>query len=178
VARLALLLALLAAPALAAEGEGAGEEVPLDRLLTLPSAPPEVRVEKRGGSTKAQWQARFEAARGELEEARRALEETRAELEEASADSDAWRMSAPGLGSTEAGDAPLDYKLSQDLRRQREEVARLERRLQDLEVEANLAGVPTDWRGGGESEADASATDGAPRADAPTGAGAAPAPAR
>jgi hypothetical protein len=51
-------------------------------------------------------------------------------------------------------------------------VARLERRLQDLEVEANLAGVPSDWRGGGEAEADASATDGAPRADAPTGEGA------
>ena len=35
----------------------------------------------------------------------------------------------------------------QELRRNRDELAHSERRIQDLEVEANLAGVPQDWRG-------------------------------
>ena len=49
-------------------------------------------------------------------------------------------------GTTTTAETPLDYKLSQDLRRSREEVERAERQLQDLGVEANLAGVPEDWR--------------------------------
>ena len=60
-------------------------------------------------------------------------------------------MGAPGLGAIEEGhdprDSPLDYQLTQTLRRNREELARAERQLQDLEVEANLASVPADWRG-------------------------------
>ena len=60
----------------------------------------------------------------------------------------AWTMTAPGLGGGAAAaspETPLDFKLSQDLKRSREELARTERQLQDLEVEANLAGVPEHW---------------------------------
>ena len=40
----------------------------------------------------------------------------------------------------------MSYKLRQDIRRQREDVGRAERRLRELEVEASLAGVPAEWR--------------------------------
>ena len=121
--------------------------VPLDRLLKLPSsAPVQARVEKRGGSTRGQWQARFEKAREERETARLALGEVRAELEK-TAGGEAWKMTAPGLGGAASqSETPLDFKLSQDLKRSREELERTERQLQDLEVEANLAGVPENWR--------------------------------
>lgn len=143
----ALLGAVVAAglPAAGAD-EPAPPHVPLDRLLELPSsAPVDAQVEKRGGSTRAQWQARFERAREEQEAAQRALEEVRAQLEKASG-GEAWKMTAPGLGATAASETPLDFKLSQDLKRCREEVERTERQLQDLTVEANLAGVPERWR--------------------------------
>jgi hypothetical protein len=143
----ALLAGLVAAglPAAAAD-EPDPPSVPLDRLLKLPSsAPVQAQVEKRGGSTRGQWQARFAKAREELEAAHQSLEEIRGELEEAAA-GEAWTMTAPGLGATAASETPLDFKLSQDLKRCREEVERAERQLQDLEVEANLAGVPEHWR--------------------------------
>ena len=143
----ALLGALVAAglPAAGAD-EPDPPNVPLDRLLKLPaSTPVQARVDKRGGSTRSQWQTRFDRAREEREAARLALEEVRAELEEAS-EGDAWTMTAPGLGATaEPTETPLDFKLSQDLRRCREELERTERQLQDLAVEANLAGVPEHW---------------------------------
>lgn len=146
-AGLALLLGglLPLAPALAL----AQEDVPLDQLLKLPSSSPvEGRVERRGGVTRAEWLARFQRAREAVEEAEEALAETRAQLEELSGEKSAWKMSAPGLGNaSDPGDQPMDYKLSTQMRRQREELARAERRLQDLEVEANLAGIPPDWRG-------------------------------
>jgi hypothetical protein len=151
------LLAALVAGGLPAAGADEGEppNVPLDRLLKLPSsAPVRTEVEKRGGNTRGQWQARFEKAREEQVAARLALEEVRGEVEEA-AGGEAWTMTAPGLNATPSADTPRDYKLSQELRRAHEEVQRTERQLQDLEVEANLAGVPESWR----------------RPDAPEGAG-------
>jgi hypothetical protein len=43
-------------------------------------------------------------------------------------------------------DAPLDYQLRVSIRRHRSEIERLERKLKQLEIEANLAGVPPEWR--------------------------------
>jgi hypothetical protein len=127
----------------------AQEEVPLDRLLKLPDAHGGVGgVETRAGSTRAEWLARFEQARQEVETAQASLEATRSQIEEKAGEESAWRMGAPGVAASgSAADAPLDYKLTQELRRNREEVDRAERQLQDLEVEANLAGVPEEWRG-------------------------------
>lgn len=143
----AALLGALVAVGLPAAGadEPDPPSVPLDRLLKLPeSAGVHSRVEKHGGSTRGEWQARFAKAREERENARLALGEVRAELEKA-AGGDAWTMTAPGLGSATPSETPLDFKLSQDLKRSREELERAERQLQDLRVEANLAGVPEDW---------------------------------
>jgi hypothetical protein len=51
----------------------------------------------------------------------------------------------PG-GGAGASEAPLDYRIRQAINRHRQEIERLERQLRDLEVEANLAMVPEDWR--------------------------------
>jgi hypothetical protein len=59
-------------------------------------------------------------------------------------------MGAPGPSGIDPGsnkDTPLDYSLSTEMRRNRAEVERAERRLTALEIEANLASVPEDWRG-------------------------------
>jgi len=123
--------------------------VELDRLLVLPHSL-ELEPETRGGETKAEWRARFQSARQDLAEARAALAKTQAKLEDVASDSSSWKMGAPGLGGADLGasaDAPLDYSLSNEMRRNREEVARSERRLSELEIEAGLAGVPRDWQG-------------------------------
>jgi hypothetical protein len=56
-----------------------------------------------------------------------------------------WQMSAPGVQAMNPEDSPVSYELRQELRRQREEIERFERRLRELEVEAKLAGVPDEW---------------------------------
>jgi hypothetical protein len=43
-------------------------------------------------------------------------------------------------------DAPLDFRLRQEITRHKEEIERLKSARDSLEVEANLAGVPEDWR--------------------------------
>jgi len=121
--------------------------VELHQLLKLPSNL-ELEPEVRGGATRAEWRARFQTAREELAAARAALARTQAKLEDLAGDSSAWKMGAPGLGgaSTSASQGPLDYAISTEMKRNRQEVQRTERRLSELEVEANLAGVPESWR--------------------------------
>ena len=53
-------------------------------------------------------------------------------------------MSAPGAQAG-AENSPVSFRLRQELRKQRDELAAAERRLNELEVEANLAGVPAEW---------------------------------
>ncbi|MEE2678058.1 MAG: hypothetical protein VX546_05720 [Myxococcota bacterium] len=127
--------------------------VSLQQLLKLPSGTgAEATIDKRGGYTRGEWDDRFRKVHAEHRKAESQLAATRAALEEkAATDGGQWRVAAPGIGgavSAEAAESPLDYRLTQELRRNRQEVARTERRIQDLEVEANLAGVPADWRGG------------------------------
>jgi hypothetical protein len=130
----------------------AGEEpVSLDRLLKIPSSTPtgQVEAEKKGGRTKKQWLERYRTVQRDLEKAEENLAESRAVLEERmGTETSSWKMAAPGMGDVSQGtsDAPTDYKLTQQLKRDREELARAERAVQDLDVEANLAGVPEDWR--------------------------------
>jgi hypothetical protein len=122
--------------------------VDLDRLLELPESL-ELEPETRGGATKAEWRTRFRSAREDLAAARAALVKTKAKLEDVASGSSAWKMGAPGLGALDVdanSEAPLDYSLSNELRRNREEVKRRERLLMELEIEANLAGVPRDWQ--------------------------------
>jgi len=161
VPRLAAALAL-ALPA-AAFGEEPAEEpppAPLDRLLKLPQGLElEDGAHRPGGASRSEWEARFQKARSELADAQDDLRETREELQELAGDTDSWQITAPGgLGAKPThSDAPLDYQLSQKMRRQREAVERSEKNLHDLEIEANLAGVPEAWQRAGTEDASPSA---------------------
>jgi hypothetical protein len=91
------------------------------------------------------WEERFAAARGDLDGARGKLAKAQADLESLAHKSDSWQMAAPGAQPT-SENSPVSYKLREDIRGDREEVSRAERRLRELEVEASLAGVPAEWR--------------------------------
>jgi hypothetical protein len=120
--------------------------VELDRLLKIPDTL-EFEPATRGSNTRAEWRERFEKARAELAEARAALAKSQAKMKEMADGKSAWKMSPPGLGSADTTnpDMPMDYSLSNEMRRNREDVQRGERRLTELEIEANLAGVPREW---------------------------------
>ncbi len=127
-----------------APASGAGPGVSLDRLLELPRGR-RYEVDKRGGSTQSEWRKRFRSVREKLEAEREALEKAESELEEIAQSTEPWQLGPPLPGVTTA-DAPLDYRLRQEIKRHRREVERLEERLTGLGVEADLAGVPEDWR--------------------------------
>lgn len=142
------LIGVLAA--LAGASAWAGEDaappppdVSLDRLLKLPDDYG-VDTERRGGAGASEWRRRFREAQARLDGARERLAHTQSQLEQMAQDSEQWKMAAPGTSTPE--NSPLSYKLREDLRRQRDDVANAERALKDLEVEANLAAVPDDWR--------------------------------
>jgi hypothetical protein len=112
-----------------------------------PAAPTDAQIARKGGDTKPEWQARFRSAREAVAEADRELEEVRDELEELAGDGSSWKMSAPGIGSVEdPTNAPMNYQLNRRLKTKREESLRTRQALRDLEVEANLAGLPEEWR--------------------------------
>lgn len=149
------VLGLFAGPPPAGSGAPVGlataraEEPPaprveLDRLLKLPESL-DYRVERRGGSTRSEWQLAFRSARAEIEKAKAAIAASQAGLEEVASEASAWQMALPGA-SANASEAPLDYRLRQDLRRERAELERADKHLADLTIEANLAGVPDEWR--------------------------------
>ncbi len=76
-----------------------------------------------------------------------ALKKAQDELAEVAGSKDEWQFSPPGLPA-EPGDEDTtsSFQLRQEVKRQRSEVDRSRSRLRDLEVEANLDGVPDDWR--------------------------------
>jgi hypothetical protein len=151
-------IALLACSAAAAEpaepaGSGSGEaEAPagspavgLDSLLRLPpGVGTPVEQPRAGGATRPEWEQRFATARADVSAAQAAIDKAQQELGKLVQGGEAWQMSAPGTpAGTET--SPVSYRLRQELRRQRDELAAAERRLNELEVEANLAGVPVEW---------------------------------
>jgi hypothetical protein len=120
-------------------------EVPLDRLLELPSDF-EPRVERRSGVAESEWRERFRLAREDLERAQATLASSKAELAELAEDSSSWSLAPPVGGPAQSNEAPLSYELRQRIKRQEAEVERARRKLRDLQVDANLAGVPESWR--------------------------------
>jgi hypothetical protein len=125
---------------------GSSPRVELDRLLKLPSTL-DYSVEKRGGFTSGEWRSRFEEIRTALETEREGLARAEEDLDRVAGSADAWLVGPPMPGmSGAAAEAPLDYRIRQTMKRHREEIKRLERQLRELEVEANLAAVPEDWR--------------------------------
>jgi hypothetical protein len=146
-----LLCLALALPALGQGGAGKGSAPPvgLDALLKLPSdtAPPTVQP-SRGGYTRQEWRERFATARGELSQAERRLADAQEELGELASGTSSWQVAAPGGAAGASGEnGPLSYSLREQIRRSREEIEAAEQALTELRVEANLAGVPTEWTG-------------------------------
>ena len=130
-------------PAIVPQGEEASQ---LDKLMKLPSSL-DYGAGERGGMTPGEWRARYRALREDLAWEREALEVAQAELEKIAGGSDAWTLApaVPGVAAATA-DAPLDYELRQSIRRHKAEIEHLERALRELDVRADLAGVPAEWR--------------------------------
>jgi hypothetical protein len=130
-------------PPLPSSGSAPG----LDSLLTLPGDRT-YTVERRAGLTSGEWRAKFDRARSDLVEAEVALEDAELRMDEA-AKRGAWKVAPPIPGQDQGapGETSLDFKTRQEIRRHRAEIERLESRMKDLEIEANLAAVPADWRG-------------------------------
>jgi hypothetical protein len=136
----------LSAVALAADPRAADPAGPnLDQLLKLPSST-EYSAEKRGGATRSEWRHRFHEARASVVAADKALKKAQDELAQVAGTKDEWQFSPPGLPANTGEDSTASFQLRQEVKRQRSEVERSKARLRDLEVEANLDGVPEDWR--------------------------------
>jgi len=139
-----LVVPLVAAAAEDVEAEPPPKSVTLDQLLTLPSALP-VESAQRGGVTRAEWSGRFAEAEAEVETAEADLDESLERLSELVGKTSNWKVGAPGVQAAASDNSPVNYGLRQEIKQNREDVARAERKLRELSVEANLAGVPEDW---------------------------------
>ncbi len=150
----ALGLSCLVVPVVAAavdvEAEPPPKSVTLDQLLTLPSALP-VESGQRAGLTRAEWSSRFAEAEAKLKAAQAALEDSLDRLSELVGKTSNWKVGAPGVQAAPSDNSPVNYGLRQEIQQNREDVARAERKLRDLSVEANLAGVPENWHKAHES---------------------------
>jgi hypothetical protein len=102
---------------------------------------------ERGGMTPGEWRARYRALNEALEFEQKALEAAQEELSKIARTSDAWTLAAPIPGAVgAANEAPLDYQLRQEIQRRKSEIEHLERALLELDVRADFAGVPAEWR--------------------------------
>jgi len=127
------------------ESQPAGEPAAgLDRLLKLPTDQ-SYGVERRGGFSRGEWRNRFSEVQDALASEREGLAEAEAKLDQAASSSSNWQV-APVPGLQPSPDAPLDYQLRVSIRHHKSEIERLEHKLKQLEIEANLAGVPPEWR--------------------------------
>ena len=127
-----------------AQATGNAPKVDLGRLLKLPDSYAKP-AESRRGMGRPEWEVRFESVRLELAESHAALEAAQTELGNAAGDSSQWSVAAPGT-SPNPENTPLSYKLRQEIRRNREIIERNQKKLRSLEIEADLAEVPANWR--------------------------------
>ena len=120
------------------------EPAQLDRLLKLPQSQ-SYGIDRRGGLSRGEWRTRFVEVRNALDTERKGLAAAQGRLDEVAGTASNWQM-APIPGMEPSPDAPLDYQLRLQIRKHRSEIDRLEKKLRELEIEANLAGVPEEWR--------------------------------
>lgn len=143
-----MLAAACLAAAAFARAETPTAEPGLDDLLRLPSdfetkeaAPPVA------GVSEDEWKGRFTRAEKAIGDARDSLAATRRELDGLAETGGAsqWSVAPPGAQGQQST-SPLSFKLRQQLVRNREALDAAEKALRDLRIEADLAGVPSDWR--------------------------------
>jgi len=140
-----LAVPLVGAAADDVEVDSSSKSVTLDRLLTLP-ATPLIESGQRGGLTRGEWSARFADAEAAVETAKAELDASLDKMSEVVGKSSNWKVAAPGVQAGISDDSPANYGLKHEVQRKREDVARAERALLDLGVEASLAGVPEEWQ--------------------------------
>ncbi|NRA06801.1 MAG: hypothetical protein HRU02_01495 [Myxococcales bacterium] len=146
------VLALLVGPAIAgsALAQGDARSVPavsLERLFQLPpQEPPQAAEGRPGAASREEWEERFRLAHDEVDAVDAALRAAQEEVESLAAGSAAWQLAAPGAGAG-SENSPLSFRLRQEIRRQRDNLAKAQSKLTDLRVEASLAGVPREWQG-------------------------------
>ena len=122
----------------------------LDALLHVPSDYLAPRGRTVGGVGEQEWRRRFAQAHKQLRGAQSALDEIKQSLGEASegGGSSQWAVAPPGVSNAGGPtNSPLSFRLRQELLRKREDLEAAERSLRDLRIEADLVGVPVDWRG-------------------------------
>jgi hypothetical protein len=117
----------------------------LDRLLKLPDSM-QYSSEKKGGATRSEWRGRFAEARSSVVEGEKALEKAQAEQATVAGTKSEWQFTPPGVPAQTDDNSTTSFQLRQEVKRKRDEVERARVRLRELEVEANLAGIPADWR--------------------------------
>ena len=94
-----------------------------------------------------EWRTRFAEARTVLANSEMSLAKSKLELAEMAESNGGWGVAPPVPGmQVRPNEGPMNYGLSQRIKRHESEVDDAKRRLVDLEVEANLASVPEDWR--------------------------------
>ena len=118
-------------------------DVGLEKLLRLPDSYKAHSASKRGVG-KEEWQSRFQKIRDDRSEAEGALGKAQIELDGMAKGKSDWSMSAIGGASSET--SPVSYRLRQEIRRQNSAIEQADRQIRDLGIEADLAGVPQDWR--------------------------------
>jgi hypothetical protein len=150
-------------PRAAAGGDvsAGGASVGLDHLLRLPKAYESSPGDDRGGVNENQWRSRFRESQEKTAEAKEALERSVEELESIAGDSGQYAVSPPGQVADPTA-SPVSFRLRQEIRRNRETVDEVTRKQRALVVEADLAGVPPDWReGSGDSAPESTPQSGA-----------------
>jgi len=144
--------AVLNVPGHATSRTGAGGGEPgLDDLLRLPSDfnPRQSTARPVAGASEDEWKQRFARAEKAIGEAKETLAATRRELDGVAetGGSSQWSVAPPGAsGGGGPTTSPLSFKLRQELQRNREALDEAEKALRELRIEADLAGVPPEWR--------------------------------
>lgn len=125
----------------------AAPSVHLDKLLKLPDES-SYKMDKRGGLSRGEWRDLFQKAKESLAHEKKALAAAQAKMDEVARGKNPWKVgpAIPGFSGSNSGDAPLDYKLQQEIKQRRQRVRNLEEQLRQLGIKADLAGVPADWR--------------------------------
>jgi hypothetical protein len=123
-----------------------GEIIDLDRLLQLPST---MTFEKqtRHGASSDEWRTRFRESRQAVSQAETDLADARAELDKMAGGSGGggqWQVAPPGANNTEV--TPMSFKLREQIREGKVNLEQAEKRLRALNIEADLARVPVEWR--------------------------------
>lgn len=127
---------------------GATAQPEIDRLLKLPESM-SYSSEKKGGATRNEWRSRFAEARASVTQGEKALEKAQKEQATVAGSKSEWQFTPPGLPVQSDENSTTSFQLRQEVKRKRDEVDRARVRLRELEVEANLAGIPADWRSSG-----------------------------